>query len=223
VEEKIEYSSLYKLQDKVLDIIFSLEHEFYLTGGTALHRFYYNLRYSDDLDFFSNNDLVFGENISEILNTCEKNGVEYRRVVQAKDFQRVMMDDFLQLDFVNDRVHREGKSNVINGMRIDNKLNILTNKIVAILNRDEEKDIFDLLAISYNEKFNWSEMLEIANKKALVERSFLIERLHKFPMEWLVNIKKVQTINISRDHLDQICRDISDDSDNSLCGILRIQ
>jgi hypothetical protein len=66
-------------------------------------------------------------------------------------------------------------------------------------------------------------MLEIANKKALVERSFLIERLHKFPMEWLVNIKKVQTINISRDHLDQICRDISDDSDNSLCGILRIQ
>lgn len=223
MEEKIEYSSLYKLQDKVLDIIFSLEHEFYLTGGTALHRFYYNLRYSDDLDFFSNNDLVFGENISEILNTCEKNGVEYRRVVQAKDFQRVMMDDFLQLDFVNDRVHREGKSNVINGMRIDNKLNILTNKIVAILNRDEEKDIFDLLAISYNEKFNWSEMLEIANKKALVERSFLIERLHKFPMEWLVNIKKVQTINISRDHLDQICRDISDDSDNSLCGILRIQ
>jgi len=222
VEEKIEYSSLYKLQDKLLDIIFSLEHEFYLTGGTALHRFYYNLRYSDDLDFFSNNDVIFGENISEILNTCEKQGIEYKRVVQAKDFQRVMMNDFLQLDFVNDRVHREGKSNVINGMRIDNKLNILTNKIVAILNRDEEKDVFDLFAISYNEEFNWGEMLEIANKKALVERSFLIERLQKFPLEWLSNIKKIKNINISNDHLVQMCRDISDDSDNSLYGKLNI-
>ena len=49
---------------------------------------------------------------------------------------------------------------------IDNKPNILTNKIVAIMNRDEERDIFDLCAF-YNEEFNWGAILSIANKKRL--------------------------------------------------------
>ena len=39
------------LQDRVLELIFSQEQEFYLTGGTCLSRFYQEKRYSDDLDF----------------------------------------------------------------------------------------------------------------------------------------------------------------------------
>jgi len=216
VEEKIAYKKLYDLQDRVLGIVFSREHDFYLTGGTALHRFYYNLRYSDDLDFFSMNDAVFSENISVILNSFQDNEIEYHKLVQERDFQRIVVQDLLQLDFVNDRVYREGKSNVINGMRIDNKLNILTNKIVTIMNRDEEKDIFDLCALSYNEKFNWGEILAIANKKVLIERSFLIERLMDFPMEWLLNLKTIVGIKIDKNILSRICEDIISDADNSL-------
>jgi len=216
VEEKIAYKKLYDLQDRVLGIVFSREHDFYLTGGTALHRFYYNLRYSDDLDFFSMNDAVFSENISVILNSFQDNEIEYHKLVQERDFQRVVVQDLLQLDFVNDRVYREGKSNVINGMRIDNKLNILTNKIVAIMNRDEEKDIFDLCALSYNEEFNWGEILSIANKKALIERSFLIERLMDFPVEWLSKLKTIAEIKIDKNILSRICEDILSESDNSL-------
>lgn len=50
---KIDYTLLYTLQDKVLNIVFSELSEFYLTGGTCLHRFYFAERYSDDLDFFT--------------------------------------------------------------------------------------------------------------------------------------------------------------------------
>ncbi len=50
--DSINYDQLYKLQDKVLDLIFSTEQTFYLTGGTALSRFYIAKRYSDDLDSF---------------------------------------------------------------------------------------------------------------------------------------------------------------------------
>jgi len=216
VEEKIVYKKLYEIQDSILKIVFSQAHDFYLTGGTALHRFYYNLRYSDDLDFFSMNDPVFSENISMILNALQENEIEYHKAVQERDFQRIVVQDLLQLDFVNDRVYREGKSNVINGMRIDNKLNILTNKIVAIMNRDEEKDIFDLCALSYNEKFNWGEILSIANKKVLIERSFLIERLMDFPVEWLLKLKTIVEIKIDKNILSRICEDIISDADNSL-------
>ena len=51
---EINYEDFYSLQDEVMDIIFTAEREFYLTGGTCLNRFYWKKRYSDDLDFFTN-------------------------------------------------------------------------------------------------------------------------------------------------------------------------
>jgi len=35
----IDYKKLYMLQDRVMDIVFSAESIFYLTGGTCLSRF----------------------------------------------------------------------------------------------------------------------------------------------------------------------------------------
>jgi len=49
----LDYKKLYALQDEVLEKVFAVEDEFYLTGGTALSRFYQEKRYSDDLDFFT--------------------------------------------------------------------------------------------------------------------------------------------------------------------------
>jgi predicted nucleotidyltransferase component of viral defense system len=43
---------LYPLQNGVLSILSQSGTDFFLTGGTALSRGYYNHRYSDDLDFF---------------------------------------------------------------------------------------------------------------------------------------------------------------------------
>jgi hypothetical protein len=43
-----------------------LNQPFYLTGGTALSRHYFNHRFSDDLDLFVNNDANFN-NYTETL------------------------------------------------------------------------------------------------------------------------------------------------------------
>ena len=50
---------LYPLQDIAIKIMGSIDTKFYLTGGTALSRFYLNHRYSEDLDFFTNRDTDF--------------------------------------------------------------------------------------------------------------------------------------------------------------------
>jgi len=47
--EYIDYRKLYVLQDRVLELIFSQEQEFYLTGGAGLRVFYSAKRCSDDL------------------------------------------------------------------------------------------------------------------------------------------------------------------------------
>ncbi len=216
MEKDIDYKKLYVLQDEILSVVFSLDNSFYLTGGTALHRFYYDYRYSDDLDFFANGDSIFGESVHEIMAVLIEKGYALKHTVQAKDFHRVMIDDFLQLDFVNDRVHREGKSNVIDTMRIDNKVNILANKITAIVGRDEEKDFFDLFVLAKNESFNWQKILEIASKKSIFEKDILIYRLKSFPLTWLNNIKLIKAMVISKDMVKQLTNDILLEQNNTL-------
>ncbi len=49
---------LYPLQDKVFEVVSAYGDKLYLTGGTALSRFYFDHRLSEDLDFFTpTNDL----------------------------------------------------------------------------------------------------------------------------------------------------------------------
>ena len=62
----IDYKELYSLQDKVLAVIFQEQSEFYLTGGTCLSRFYIEKRYSDDLDFFTNQSPRYSFEIKKI-------------------------------------------------------------------------------------------------------------------------------------------------------------
>jgi len=216
VEKTIDYKKLYVLQDEVLAILFTLENSFYLTGGTALHRFYYDYRYSDDLDFFAYNDNIFGESVNEIMDALIEKNYKVEHTVATKDFHRFEVNNFLQLDFVNDRVHREGKSNVIGNIRVDNKINILANKITAIVGRDEEKDFFDLFSLVLNESFSWKDILKIVKKKSVFEKEILIHRLESFPLLWLKNIKVINDIKITNEMVEQLSNDILLEQNNSL-------
>ncbi len=218
--KEIDYKALYELQDKVLCIVSKLDNDFYLTGGTALHRFYFDARYSDDLDFFVTNGINFNEDVIEIVQELKKEKYSITEDVKSRDFYRVTVNSLLQLDFVNDRVYRYKKSNVINNIRIDNKFNILTNKINTIISRDEEKDIFDLFCLVYNEKFCWDKALEVANKKSTVEKDILIYRLKSFPLEWLERIKKIKDIKITSNDIEILCNDILNETDNSMMKLI---
>jgi len=221
MEKKIDYRKIYELQDKVLSIVSKLDNSFYLTGGTALHRFYYNARYSDDLDFFVANGENFKEDIDEILENLQSNEHRFVIDVSTRDFYRVTVDGSLQLDFVNDRVYRYGKSKIIDGIRVDNKFNILTNKINTIVNRDEEKDVFDLFCLAYNEQFNWKEIFNEANKKAKIEKDVFIYRLKAFPLEWLKRVKIIKDIGITKEAIEILCEDLIEERDNSLVEIIK--
>jgi len=50
------FEVLYPFQDRVLNIVNKIDTGFYLTGGTASSRGCLQHRFSDDLDFFVNDD-----------------------------------------------------------------------------------------------------------------------------------------------------------------------
>ena len=188
----INYKKLYALQDKVLEIIFEVENEFYLTGGTCLSRFYQEKRYSDDLDFFTNASPRFNFAVKNIKLALSKN-FNLKVEVQSKDFVRFKVDDLLQIDFVNDIASRY-KDVVVTPKNylIDNIENILSNKITAVIGRDDVKDIFDIYLISKFYNFSWSDILDSAHDKAGFSTEELIVRLKSFPLALLENINIIE-------------------------------
>jgi predicted nucleotidyltransferase component of viral defense system len=187
----VDYKKLYELQDKILDILFTTEDIFYLTGGTCLSRFYQEKRYSDDLDFFADNEPRFKVGIKNIKAKMQEEFTVYEDTV-TKDFVRWIVDDSLQVDFVNDRVYRYGESILLeNGYQIDNIHNILSNKLNAVIDRDEPKDIFDIYMISKFYSFSWQDILEASHKKAYFSHEDLIIRLKTFPLELIESINLI--------------------------------
>ena len=187
--DNIDYKELYELQDKVLEIVFAVEREFYLTGGTCISRFYVEKRYSDDLDFFTNQSRRYSfavKNVKIALQKIFNLTVE----VESKDFTRFKIDGILQVDFVNDMACRY-KEPLLNEKNFlyDNIENILSNKITAVIGRDNPKDVFDIFLICKYYNFDWKEILDAAHEKAGFSNDELVIRLKSFPKELLEKIK----------------------------------
>ena len=163
MELKKYYQNLYSLQDKVLDTVFKNSSEFYLTGGTCLNRFYMEVRYSDDLDFFTNSSKIFNlevRRLKQILSEFFDIDVE----IESKDFVRWKIEN-LKIDFVNDVSCYCGKVVVRDNLILDNTENICANKFLAVLGRDEAKDVFDLFVIDKYFKPDYKNVIDCAKKK----------------------------------------------------------
>ncbi|MFA5454690.1 MAG: nucleotidyl transferase AbiEii/AbiGii toxin family protein [Sulfurimonas sp.] len=182
------YQKLYELQDEVLGVVFSVENIFYLTGGTCLSRFYQEKRYSDDLDFFTNNSPRYSFAIKKIKQALTAK-FDLSIEIESKDFTRYKINNFLQVDFVND-IDARYKDVVVTeeGFIIDNIENILSNKLTAVIGRDNPKDIFDIYLIWKYYKFDWIEIAQSAHQKAGFSDEELLVRLKSFPSSLLNDI-----------------------------------
>ena len=220
-----DYRKLYQLQDKFLDWWRTLGLPFYLTGGTALGRYYLNHRCSEDLDFFVNSDPLYREHIKRIKTEIEKIFiVNLQQSLFTDDFSRIfILEDELSLkiEFVNDVSYRAGNPVQYDFGLLDTPLNILSNKLTAITSRDEPKDIFDIVQIAVNYSFNWLIVFGDAKQKAVINEIDVEERLCNFPPKLLENIDW-NTEPIDLDFFNRTLKRVADDfllgHDNSVCS-----
>jgi len=143
----------------------------YLTGGTALSRFYLNHRYSDDLDFFLNDDLQYKTKVETILRAFQGQNIGLvNKTFPGSEFFAHYILHYggvdLKVDFVNDIPARQKLPIQKEGIWIDSIENITTNKISAIY-RFAAKDIADLWSIAHRYQFSWLEAFEWATKKVM--------------------------------------------------------
>jgi hypothetical protein len=220
---------LYPLQNGVLNVVKDSGAPFYLTGGTALSRGYFNHRYSDDLDFFTNNDEEFSEHVNLVLSGLKENGFEWDTdsgIVKSETFtslgvSRAGADTLLKIDFVNDVVpHYGGFTQTEIFPRVDNVFNILSNKLGAIF-RFSGKDIADIRSIALHKPFNWADIIsEARTKDGSVEANVIGEIMQAIPMSAFEGIRwaePVPTWSAFIDDVTQIVRDLVSCGKNSLC------
>lgn len=164
----------YILQDKFLDLFFSgrFADDFYLTGGTALARFYFQHRESIDLDLFSQNQQL---DFSTVNLEIERIGRELKLIttkqVTTNTFLQFIFEDneksTLKVDLVKDIPVHFGNFKQEGKIKLDSLENIGSNKITAIFGRTDHKDFIDLYYILNETDFSFEHLFSLAKRKDL--------------------------------------------------------
>ena len=216
------FNKLYPYQDEILKIIAEIENGFYLSGGTALGRFYLHHRYSDDLDFFLNQSPDFMAQAERIIKAFKHHNIEFTVGVKSADFVRIALrkkDVNLKIDFVNDVAYHYGSYKKFPSFpRVDNWRNILSNKLTALARR-EPKDVADILFIARHYSFNWDKIFNEGLQKIVYLDALDVSKiLAEFPVEFLSNIiwKNEPDLTIAARDIIQIAKDILRKKCNSL-------
>ena len=182
--------NLYPLQDGVMNTIKKCGVRFFLTGGTALSRAYYNHRYSDDLDFFVNDDKYYLEQVKEVFSKLKEDGFYWdadidfisNNTFTSFKVGRSKSDTLLKLDFVNDVAVRFGdivKTDIY--YQTDSIRNMLSNKLTAIF-RYAAKDAADIREIALRENVDWNQAISDArHKEGGVEIPIICDILQGIP------------------------------------------
>ena len=195
--------NLYPLQDGVMNVLSKCGVRFFLTGGTALSRAYYNHRYSEDLVFFVNNDNDYLAQVREVFFKLKEGGFFWDTdadFISSETFTSFKVrwkksETALKLDFVNDVAAHFGE--IVNTniyYRTDSVRNILSNKLGALF-RFEAKDVADIREIALHENVDWSQTIQEARQKeAGIELIHISEILSGIPRSEFEKIAWVREI-----------------------------
>lgn len=224
MQETYYLDKLYPFQDEILAQVEELDLNFYLTGGTALGRCYLKHRYSDDLDFFVNDNDHFRTECNIAINSL-RNRWECDIAATSKSFVRIFIKKGkanLKIDFVNDIPPHFGDiQRFAMFHRVDSLRNILSNKLCA-LSRLEAKDLVDIVYIAKNYEFDWETIINEAKEKDIwVDPVEICRIVDQFPMDFFKSIKWIKLVN-SKDLLKQI-KTLKDDIFNGRVNSLYLR
>lgn len=158
-------------QQALLKILFdnpTVANTFYLSGGTALAEYYLHHRYSEDLDFFSQQE-IDATAISVYLKT-----VSAKLGIKSVDFQQSFNrnlyflhfeDEVIKTEFTYYPFPRLENPQKIDGLRVDSLIDIAVNKAFTIYQNPRSRDFIDLYLILQTQQWDFADLLKKARIK----------------------------------------------------------
>jgi predicted nucleotidyltransferase component of viral defense system len=138
---------LSQLQEDILAAFFDRAPEFFLTGGAALARYYLHHRATEDLDLFALPDVDIGSGVQALVEASVSVNATARALRESSDFKRYAIsrgEEMTLVDLVVDRAPQVAEKLVFGRVRVDAPREIAANKLCALLDRLEVRDLFDL-------------------------------------------------------------------------------
>lgn len=171
-----------------------LRDRFYWTGGTLLSVYYFQHRYSLDLDLFTEKEFTF-EEVNSLANDIKKKlnikEFSFKRINDRYEFL-FKNEKNLRVEFVlyNHEKETLKKRKKYLGVYIDSLEDIAANKFIALLDRKEPKDLFDIYYILTKGKISIKKLISLAKKKfgVYVSEDQLWSRAN-FILPELINLK----------------------------------
>lgn len=158
----MEKQILTTFQKQILDSIDKNKYivdNFFFTGGTALSSCYFQHRFSEDLDFFAEEEfdqlriLAWIKSASPLLKIKE---IE-QQVLNGQltlFLHQLGSQQSLKLDFAYFPFPHLGKFNFMNNLRVSSLEDIAVNKVQAVTTRSRSRDYLDLMLCL--KKLKWS-------------------------------------------------------------------
>lgn len=187
------FSSFQKLIFETLCKEKFITDNFRFGGGTALSEFYLKHRYSDDLDFFTDNEENI-DNLKPKLTLIFKNigvkSIEYREVVSSKIFfLKKDPRESVKTDFNFFPFKRFDTGIRYKGLEIESIFDIAISKLDTILTRNKARDFVDFYYIQKQYSYKLEFLLQRLEEKTCCKfdplflgSCFLkIEKLHDYP------------------------------------------
>lgn len=146
-----------------------IARDYVLTGGTALAAFYLRHRLSDDLDFFTRQLVDFNRVIrfmEESRDHLKPRELSWQTLYDRRIFQmQFPVGEVLKVEFTQFPYHRLAEPTQHDGILIDSLPDIAAGKLMALLDRNEPKDFYDLYFLLSEGHTTLPAMLKDAEKK----------------------------------------------------------
>ena len=158
-------------QKKILAILAKdkfFSKNFYLSGGTALSEYYLHHRISEDLDFFSEDE------IDKIwLNSLAKKiklTIGFKKLDTEESFNRNLVyftarKETIKTEFTYYPFLQIKPTVIKNGIRVDSLTDIAVNKFFTIYQKPTARHFIDLYLIITEKKYVWDQLEKLARIK----------------------------------------------------------
>lgn len=171
------------LQKKIIDAFKStdLARKFYLTGGTLLAVRYLGHRDSYDLDFFTGEPFTLAQvkkEIDTLVAVAKLKVTDVRHIADRWQWEVKKGSEHTKLELVWYNFKPLKRHLFWQGIMVDSLDDIAANKMMALMERHEPKDIFDIYHIIKKTHWSFSRLSGLLKNKfgvAIVPQTFFAD------------------------------------------------
>lgn len=146
----------------------TITEAFYLGGGTALAELYLKHRFSEDLDFFTENEfdpLAISAFLKSIQKKMKITRIDYQQSFNRNLFFITIGKETIKTEFTYYPFPQIQKVKAINGIKTDSLLDIAVNKVFTIYQKPRSRDFIDLYLIMKKTGWKMDDLIKKAKMK----------------------------------------------------------